>query len=110
MNKFAEALLSGRRIVTAGCLPPRGSDAQAIRDLSSALPSNLDAVVVADNPDRIRSSAFSTAAMLAKERGSSVVLSMATRDRNRLGLISDALGAAALNIEAIYENQRLLNQ
>lgn len=101
MNKFAETLLSGRRIVTAECLPPRGSDAQAVRDLSSALPSNLDAVVVADNPDSIRSSAFSTAAILAKERKGSVVLSMTTRDRNRLGLTSDALGAAALNIEAV---------
>jgi methylenetetrahydrofolate reductase (NADPH) len=102
MNKFAEALLSGRRIVTATCLPPRGTDVQAIIDFSSALPSNLDAVVVADNPDSIRSSAFSTAAILAKEkRGGSVVLSMTTRDRNRLGLASDALGAAALNIEAI---------
>jgi methylenetetrahydrofolate reductase (NADPH) len=61
----------------------------------------LDAVVVADNPDRIRGSALSTAAMLAKEKRFSVVLSMATRDRNRIGLISDALGAAALNISAI---------
>jgi methylenetetrahydrofolate reductase (NADPH) len=101
MNKFAEALISGRLIVTAECLPPRGSDAGAIRLLSSALPSSLDAVVVADNPDSIRSSALSTAAILAKERRSSVVLSMATRDRNRIGLMSDALGAAALNIAAI---------
>ncbi len=101
MNKFAEALLSGRLIVTAECLPPCGSDAETVKDLSAALPVNLDAVVVADNPDRIRSSAFSTAAILARERHASVVLSMATRDRNRIGLISDALGAAALDIDAI---------
>jgi methylenetetrahydrofolate reductase (NADPH) len=101
MNKLADALISGRLIVTAECLPPRGSDAHAIRMLSSALPSNLDAVVVADNPDSIRSSALSTAALLAKERRTSVVLSMATRDRNRLALMSDALGAAALDIAAI---------
>lgn len=101
MNKFADALLSGRLILTAECLPPCGSDAETVRNLSSALPSKLDAVVVADNPDSIRGSALSTAIMLTKERNASVVLSMATRDRNRIGLMSDALGAAALNISAI---------
>ena len=88
-------------LVTAECFPPAGSDAEAVRMLASVLPRKLDAVVVADNPDRIRSSAFSAAAMLSRERRSSVILSLATRDRNRLALMSDALGAAALNIEAL---------
>ncbi len=101
MNEFAGALLSGRSILTAECLPPRGSDADAVRNLSSALPSRLDAVVVADSPDCIRSSAFSAAVMLTRRRKASVILSMTTRDRNRIGLMSDALGAAALNISAI---------
>jgi methylenetetrahydrofolate reductase (NADPH) len=38
--------------------------------------------------------------MLTME-GASVVMSMATRDRNRIALMSDALGAAALNVDAI---------
>jgi methylenetetrahydrofolate reductase (NADPH) len=100
-NKFATALDSGRVVVTAECFPPCGSDADAVRLLSSTLPSNLDAIVVADNPDRIRGSAFSTAAMLSKEKKTSVILSMTTRDRNRLALMSDALGAAALDIAGI---------
>ena len=69
--------------------------------LASVLPPELDAVVVADNPDRIRGSAFSSAILLSKETRASVILSMATRDRNRIALMSDALGAAALNIAAI---------
>jgi methylenetetrahydrofolate reductase (NADPH) len=101
MNSFAKAIYSGRMLVTAECYPPVGSDADAVKALSSALPSNLDAVVVADNPDRIRGSAFSVAAMLRKQKKTSVILSMATRDRNRLALMSDALGAAALDIDAI---------
>lgn len=101
MNSFARTLLSGRSIATAECLPPAGSDPDAFKAVSSALPPNLDAIVVADNPDRIRSSAFSLAAMLRKEKQTSVILSMATRDRNRIGLMSDALGAAALSIDAI---------
>jgi methylenetetrahydrofolate reductase (NADPH) len=101
MNKFGKALMSGRLLVTAECFPPAGSDAVAVKKLSSWLPRRLDAVVVSDNPDRIRSSAFSTAVLLSRQRKASVVLSMSTRDRNRIALLSDALGAAAMDIEAI---------
>jgi methylenetetrahydrofolate reductase (NADPH) len=101
MNSFGKALLSGRMLVTAECFPPAGSDADAVKKLSSWLPSSLDAVVVSDNPDRIRSSAFSAAVLLSKARRSSVILSMSTRDRNRIALMSDALGAAALDIDGI---------
>ena len=100
-HRLADALNSGRLIVMAQCLPPCGSDRDAFMTLSDTLPSNLDAIVVADNPDRIRASAFSVAAMLSKTKEASVVLSMATRDRNRLALMSDVLGAAALNIAGI---------
>jgi methylenetetrahydrofolate reductase (NADPH) len=100
-NKFAEALDSGRMIVTAEYLPPRGADAAAVQAAASLLPASLDAIVVADNPDKIRGSAFSTAILLGKMRNASVILSMATRDRNRIALMSDALGAAALNVDAI---------
>ncbi len=101
MNRFAEALMSGRLILTAECLPPRGSDPEAVRLFSSMMPQTVDAFVVADNPDVIRGSAFSAARILATEGCTSVILSMATRDRNRIALLSDALGAAALNIDAI---------
>ena len=86
MNRFAEALDSGRLLVTAECLPPRGADYSEIRGLASSLPSSLDAVVVTDNRDAIRGSAFSAAVTLTMQ-GASVVMSMATRDRNRYPLL-----------------------
>jgi methylenetetrahydrofolate reductase (NADPH) len=101
MNRFAEALMSGRLVLTTECLPPRGSDPEAIRLFSAMMPQSVDAVVVADNPDVIRGSAFSAARILVSQGQTGVILSMATRDRNRLALLSDALGAAALNIDAL---------
>jgi methylenetetrahydrofolate reductase (NADH) len=98
LSSLAQALTSGRLVVTAECLPARGAD--AIKGLSAALPSELDAIIVADNPDEIHGSAMATAAILAGE-GRPSVLSLATRDRNRIALESDALGAAALDISAI---------
>ncbi len=100
-SRLAQALASGRLALTAECLPPRGGDADAVKKLSSLLPANLDAVVVADNPGGIHSSALACAAMLAGE-GRPAALSMVTRDRNRIALESDARGAAALGVEALF--------
>jgi methylenetetrahydrofolate reductase (NADPH) len=99
-TKLGRALTSGRLVLTAECLPPRGGGAEAIKKLSAVLPPGLDAVVVADNPDEIHGSALACSALLARE-GRETVLSMVTRDRNRIALESDALGAAALGIGAI---------
>ena len=99
-TKFGQALTSGRLVITAECLPPRTGGAEAVKKLSTVLPPSLDAVVVADNPDEIHGSALACAALLARE-GREAVLSMVTRDRNRIALESDALGASALDIGAI---------
>ena len=99
-TKFGQALTSGRLVITAECLPPRIGGAEAVKKLSTVLPPSLDAVVVADNPDEIHGSALACAALLARE-GREAVLSMVTRDRNRIALESDALGASALDIGAI---------
>jgi methylenetetrahydrofolate reductase (NADPH) len=99
-TKLALALASGRLAVTAECRPPRDGDAAAVKKLSATLPPNLDAVVVADNPDTIHGSALACAAILAAE-GHSTVLAMVTRDRNRIALESDALGAMTLGVGGI---------
>lgn len=99
-SKLSLALASGRPVITVECLPPYGGDAAAVKALSAALPVRADAVVVADNPGGIRGSALACAAILAAE-GRQAVLSMVTRDRNRIALQSDALGAAALGVDAI---------
>ena len=95
-----QALSSGRLILTAECIPPRSGGAEAVTKLSSELPAALDAIVVADNPDEIHGSALACAALLARE-GRDTVLSLSTRDRNRIALESDALGASALGIGGI---------
>jgi 5,10-methylenetetrahydrofolate reductase len=95
-----QALKSDRLVLTAECLPPRSGGADAVKRLASVLPPNLDAVVVADNPDEIHGSALACAALLVGE-GRETVLTMSTRDRNRIALESDALGASALGIGAI---------
>lgn len=97
MAELAETLRAGRPALTAECLPPRGADAAAIKRLAGAFPPRVDAVVVADDPGEVRGSALACAALLAAE-GRDAVLSLSTRDRNRIALESDVLGASALGV------------
>ncbi len=99
-TRLTQAFESGKLAVTAELLPPHGAGAAAVRKLAAGLPARIDAVVVADNPDAIHGSALACAALLAAE-GRESVLSLATRDRNRIALESDALGAAALGVRGV---------
>jgi methylenetetrahydrofolate reductase (NADPH) len=97
-NKLAEKLGSGKLALTAACLPPHDADAASIKKLAGYFPATLDGVVVADNPSKVRGSALACAALLAAEKVEPM-LSLITRDRNRIALESDVLGAAALGIK-----------
>ena len=91
-KKFAQALASDRLLVLAECYPPRSGDAEAVRKLAAAIPAGIDAVLVSDNPDGIYGSALACAALLTRE-GREPMVTMSARDRNRIALQSDALGA-----------------
>jgi methylenetetrahydrofolate reductase (NADPH) len=97
---LAQALTAAKLVITAECLPPAGSDPGAVRDRAAALPQALDAIVIPDNAEDVHCSALACAAILAGE-GRPVVVSMVTRDRNRIALESDALGAMAVGVSGI---------
>jgi methylenetetrahydrofolate reductase (NADPH) len=98
MSSLAEVLKNGNPVLTAECLPPLGGGAAAIQKLAAVMPKNLSAVVVADNPDEVRGSAVACAAVL-KGQGLEPVVSVVTRDRNRIALEAEFLGASALGLE-----------
>jgi len=97
MNRLADKLGSGKFALTAACLPPHDADASSIKKLAGYFPAVLDGVVVADNPSKVRGSALACSAILANEK-IEPMLSLITRDRNRIALESDVLGAAALGV------------
>ncbi len=96
-TRLAETLRSGRLALTADCVPPPGADAEVVKKLAASLPPALDAVVVADNHEEISASALACSSILAAE-GTEPVLTILTRDRNRIALQSDVLGAAMLGV------------
>jgi methylenetetrahydrofolate reductase (NADPH) len=96
-----ERLESGGFAVTAEVSPPRGAGMDSITRAVARLRGWVDAVNVTDNQGanvRLASWAGSLAAMAA---GVEPVMQMTCRDRNRIALQSDLLGAAALGIRNI---------
>jgi methylenetetrahydrofolate reductase (NADPH) len=96
-----ERLASGGFAVTAEISPPRGASTQPITKTAAHLKGWVDAVNVTDNQGsnvRLASWAGSLALL---EAGLEPVMQMTCRDRNRIALQSDLLGASALGIRNI---------
>jgi len=92
-----ERLLHERSfVVTAEVVPPRSGDPTPVIEQARDLVGYADAVNVTDNPTgAVHMSAQAGAAFVA-QAGLEPVLQITCRDRNRLGLMSDLLGAWAL--------------
>ncbi len=98
MSKLAEQLHSGRFVVTAEIAPPKGANTAAALSAARAF-SGVTAVNVTDNQGaNMRLSSLALAAQL-QQSGIETVLQLTCRDRNRMALQSDLLGAAAFGIE-----------
>jgi len=91
-----ERVLGERRFaVTAELGPPRGCDAALVRKKAQLLKGWVDAANVTDNQSAIvRMSSIATGLLMIAE-GLEPIVQMTCRDRNRLAMQSDMLGAAA---------------
>jgi methylenetetrahydrofolate reductase (NADPH) len=101
ISKLSEKLGSGKPVVTAACLPPHGTDPTAVKKLAACFPPSLDGVIVGDHAEQAHGSALACAVLLAAEKVEPV-LSLCTRDRNRVALESDVLGAFALGVKTFF--------
>jgi methylenetetrahydrofolate reductase (NADPH) len=97
-NRLEQRLKEGAFAVTAECGPPKGADPEAVMKKAEILKGKVDAVNVTDNQTAIVRLSSLAACSLLKAAGLDPVLQMVVRDRNRIALQSDILGAAALGI------------
>lgn len=98
MSKLAQQLAAGQFVVTAEVAPPKGTNTAKVLAETRRL-HGMTAVNVTDNQGaNMRLSALAMASQL-QQQGFEPVLQLTCRDRNRLALQSDLLGAAALGIE-----------
>jgi methylenetetrahydrofolate reductase (NADPH) len=100
-SNIERILESGGFVVTSECGPPRGADAGVIRKKGDLLRGVVDAVNVTDNQTSVVRMSSLSSCLILKEMGFDPILQMVCRDRNRIALQSDILGAAALGINNI---------
>src|SRR5439155_27348360 len=87
--------------VTSEVVPPRSADPEAVRRQARELVGCADAVNITDNPAAsAHMSALAGAALVARA-GLEPVVQVTTRDRNRLALTADLLGAWALGARSV---------
>jgi methylenetetrahydrofolate reductase (NADPH) len=98
MGRLETVLATGGFAVTAEITPPLSSDPEELLKRATPLKGLADAVNVTDGANaRIAMAPLAAAAILARS-GIEPVVQFTCRDRNRLALQADLLGAAALGI------------
>ena len=101
VNNLKSAIDSGEFIVTAEITPKLTADGAALVEQARPLKDCVHAVNVTDGAGaRVTMSSLAAAALLARD-GIEPVMQMSCRDRNRIAIPSDLIGAAALGIENI---------
>jgi methylenetetrahydrofolate reductase (NADPH) len=91
---------SGESVLVADMTPPGGSDVEAVRSCASRYAGRVHALGVSDNRDGVRMSALAAASVIAAQ-GVEPILHLVTRDRNRIALASECLGAHALGVRNV---------
>ena len=97
-SRLEKILAAGHLAVTSECGPPRGSDPEVIVKKAEMIRDYVDAVNITDNQTSVTRMCSLAACIRLKLMGLEPVLQMVTRDRNRIALQSDILGAASFDI------------
>lgn len=100
-NPFRKCLESGHFALTAELTPPRGTDLASLTEAAHTLKPAVNAINLTDGAGgRIRMSSLA-AAIHVKQCGVEPVLQVTCRDRNRIAIQADLLGAAAFAVRNV---------
>lgn len=96
--KLAQALASGQFAITAEVTPPRGGDVSRTLAAAAALKGLVHAVNVTDGSRAVMRMSSLAVSRLLLDQGIEPVVQITCRDRNRIALQAELLGAHALGI------------
>lgn len=100
-SKLEKILSSGHLAVTSECGPPRGTNPDDITKKAEMIKNHVDVINITDNQTSVTRLCSLAACIRLKMMGLEPVLQMVVRDRNRIALQSDILGAASFDIHNI---------
>ncbi|MCY4131967.1 MAG: methylenetetrahydrofolate reductase [Nitrospira sp.] len=96
-----QMLVQGQFAVTVELNPPKGTDVSELLETAKSLSGRVHGINVPDNAAAVMRASPVAVARLLYEQGHDPVLQLTCRDRNRIGLQSDLLGAHVLGIRNV---------
>ena len=101
MNRFRNAVKSGEFLITAEVAPPKGADPTHMIQMAETLKGRVHAVNITDGSRAVLRMSSLAASMILKNVGIEPICQVACRDRNRIALQADLMGASALGLHNI---------
>lgn len=100
-SNLERVLRSGEFALTGELGPPKSADRNDVVEKAKCLKGYVDAANITDNQTAIARLSSLASGVICLEQDLEPVVQITTRDRNRLAIQSDVLGAAALGIKNI---------
>ena len=101
MNRFRNAVKSGEFLITAEVAPPKGADPTHMIQMAETLKGRVHAVNITDGSRAVLRMSPLVASIILKNHGLEPICQVACRDRNRIALQADLMGASALGLHNI---------
>jgi methylenetetrahydrofolate reductase (NADPH) len=101
MSNFRQAVTDREFLITAEVAPPKGGNVTHMVEMASRLKGRVHAVNITDGSRAVMRMSPLAASVILMQQGIEPVCQFACRDRNRIGLQGDLLGAHALGIQNI---------
>ena len=99
MNSSLAAKIAAKSFVVTGELtPPKGTDLTKLFATAELLRGSVDALNITESPRARMAMDPRAVGKLLQDRGIEVIVQVTSRDRNRIAIQSDLLGAAALGL------------
>ncbi len=100
-SRLEKVLAAGHFAVTAELGPPATANAEVVKKKSEYCKGFVDGANITDNQTAVVRMSSISAASIALSCGVEPVVQMVCRDRNRIAIQSDLLGAAALGVKNV---------
>jgi methylenetetrahydrofolate reductase (NADPH) len=100
-SRLEKVLATGELAVTSECGPPRGCRPEKVKEKAALLKDHVDGINVTDNQTAMVRMSSVTAGILIKQMGLDPIIQMVSRDRNRLAMQSEILGAYSFGIDTM---------
>jgi 5,10-methylenetetrahydrofolate reductase len=100
-SNLEKILSEGKFAVTGECGPPKGADVTVIEEKAKILKGYVDAVNITDNQTAVVRVCSMASGYTAQQNGLEAIMQMTCRDRNRLAMQADILGASTLGLKNI---------